>query len=240
MSFIPRVSERKSGRVILSLKTADPNVVKWRIQGHKTLDGCRTAPLTFIDDVPNGSVFLSESIRRTGVHVDYHGAAQRGQREVETKFVLNLNDFKDGSSGTSVLPTDDQTLFLRALPYRATRKAYDTTGGILIVPPVNRAGGNYPLIAVSGTAPDNNKDFGDYPDSADLSLYFPRRSKSVNILNNHATDGLLFSLGEGTPFCLLTVSNSPFYNVGEFQSVHLCSDTGNDTPFTLLIQCHDF
>jgi hypothetical protein len=240
MSFIPRVSERKKNRVILSMKTSDPDVVKWRIRGHKTLDGCITAPSLIVGEVKNGATYQSNSFQKSGVHVDYHGSGHRLQKEVETKFVLNLNDFKTGAAGTGVLPTDDQTLFLRAEPYRATVGAYDSTGGILIVPPVNRAGGNYPLLAVSGTAPGNNKDFGAYPASADLSLYFPRRSRSVNVMNNHATDGLLFALGEGVPFSLLTVSNSPFYNVGEFQSVHLCSDTGNDIPFTLLIQCHDF
>lgn len=221
----PTLLGRFTGLIDIQVRTDDPDVVRYRVSGHKALMGA-FAGATTIFEVEARSHYRSPTVVRRGQAMGYGGTRNT------TRMSFNMNDFQPISPLT--LPTDDCTLHLRLEEYSRSLGAYMPPGPILVVPNAVFFGlpnASYPL---SGTAPAISATAGDVPPPGSLAILPPRGVTVDTVSNADAADTLLFSFGEGMPMAICAPSQG-LQGPQSTSIIYAASANANTVDFTMIL-----
>lgn len=125
-----------------------------------------------------------------------------------TRAIFDLDDYATPVQpiGTSYIPNDDRTLFLRVKPFNTASGTYGPEGPIVIVPPFDFFSTKEPVFTVTGQAPDLAIGalpiIPDYLDDGVLNFMVPAYSTTISIKNLDPVLGgfpLFVSFHPGTP-----------------------------------------
>lgn len=218
----PNVLDRKVNVVEMSIRN-NPNVSKYRIRGHRTLDGA------FV-----GSVEMLEV--QAGIHTRSQGLVQSGRNKTYGETVRGYTrigiDPDEFTSVSPVLPSDSEFLFLRVEDFDIAAQAYLPPGQILVIPPASYFGVQDSTITLHGTSPGISAVAGEVPPPGSMSIALPLYSTSGNITNLDGTDALLVSFGKGMPMTPVASGDDLPITDGSVVEVFVASTTGNPLEFS--------
>ena len=146
-----------------------------------------------------------------------------------TRMILDLDDFATPAQppGTSYLPTDDQTLFMRVETWNPVLNVWNAPGPIIIIPPYDFFTTKEPVFTVTGLTP--NMSLGAWPaglpdfmQPTTLNFLLPAYSQTISVGNLDSGKVLFVSFHPGMPPTVimpktdmgLTGSGVPEYFVG--------------------------
>ncbi len=220
-----------------------PGVPKIRVSGAARLNdaygnvaGVGGGGALTMFEVLSGATFASPSVRSKKVPFE---DTNRGV----TRMIFDPDDFATPAQppGTSYLPTDDQTLFIRIEAWNPALNAWAAAGPITIIPPYDFFTTKEPVFTVTGIAPDMAlgawpAGLPDFMPPTVMNFMLPAYSQTISIVNLDAVGGntLFVSFHPGMPPTVvkpdkdfgLTGSGVPEYFVG--------ADNGNPW-FTLRV-----
>lgn len=222
MSSTPNILDRKVNVVELSIPVK-PGVSKYRLRGHKTLDGAFVGTVAMME-AESGIQTRSPGLRVSGRNRTM-GETIRGY----TRIALDPDEFTALSPS---LPTDRETLFLRVEDFDLALGGYLPPGQILIVPPADYFGVQNSTISLFGTAPGLSALPGEYPPLGAMSFGLPLYSTSGEITNLDGADALLVSFGEGQLMASIPAGGSFPIDDGSVIEVFLASASGNPIEFS--------
>jgi len=202
----------------------DPNILRYRVRGHCTLDGAFFGAVEMFT-VQKGSHYRSHTllVNKTGVVED----SKRGM----TRITFDPDDF--GPTSPS-LPKDHDVLFLRVEDYSIALGGYLPPGQILIIPPPEFFGVQDSTITVAGTAPGGvGATQGANPPPGAMTFGLPLYSTSANITNLDSTNNLLVSFNEGLPMVAIAPKSSVLISDGSVVEVYVASSVANPVEFSM-------
>jgi len=135
-------------------------------------------------EVQSGATFISPSLKSRRLP-----AVEETNRGL-TRMVFDLDDFATPAQppGTSYLPTDDQTLFLRISLWNPATGGWNPPGPIMIVPPYDFFTTKEPVFTVTGKAPNMGiaawpAAMPDFMPPTVLNFLVPAYSTSISLEN---------------------------------------------------------
>lgn len=203
---IPSVLYRSPNLVNMTLPIL-PGVPKIRVSGAARLNdaygpvagvpGGGTIPMF---EVLSGATYISPSLKARKLP-----AVEDSNRGV-TRMAFDLDDFATPAQapGTSYLPSDDRTLFLRVETWNPTLGTWNPPGPILIIPPHDFFTTKEPVFTVTATAPDMATGawplgLPDFMPPTVLNFLLPAYNATVSIGNLDPGKVLLVSFHPGVP-----------------------------------------
>jgi hypothetical protein len=205
---IPSVQYRSANQINLTLPKLQ-GIANYRINGASRLNdayggvmgvgGFGTKPMFVI---PNGGEFRSQSIR-----AKRYPGVEESRRDL-SRGVFDLDDYATPVVvGDSYIPSDDQTLFMRAQRFSIASNTYLPEGPIVIVPPFDFFSTKEPVLTVTGKAPNLNlgafpPNIPDYLIEGVLDFMVPAYSTTISIRNLDPVSGgfpLFVSFHPGMP-----------------------------------------
>lgn len=222
MISVPNVSRRRP-KVIEFFINNKPDVTKYRIRVHRTLDGAFTGSVA-IFEVEKGTHYLSRRLRQRGFRGSFYTSLGN-----TTKATIDIDDF---TSVSSVVPNDRETVYMRVEDFRPAAGGYTAPGQILVVPPFEFFGMVNSVVAVTGSAPGISAVVGDSPPPTALCFAMPLATKSVTLLNLDPANNLLISTNEGGAMIPI-VPQRPFeISDGSIVELYAASSTGAAVNFS--------
>lgn len=114
-----------------------------------------------------------------------------------TRMVFDPDDFATPAQapGTSYLPTDDQTIFIRISTWNPVASAWNPPGPIMAIPPYDFMTTKQPTFTVSGIAPNLNigafpPNIPDFLPPTVLNFLLPAYGETVSVEDLEAVGGL--------------------------------------------------
>lgn len=151
-------------------------------------------------EVQSGGTYLSHSVKARKLP-----AVDESNRGL-TRMVFDPDDFATPAEapGTTYLPTDDQTLFIRIETWNPGIGGWNPPGPIMAIPPYDFFTTKEPVFTVTGKAPDMGiaawpAVLPDYLPPTVLNFLVPAYSTTVSLVNLDATHALFGSFHPGVP-----------------------------------------
>ena len=224
MTTIPNLLDRYPNLIHFFVPN-DPNTSKYRVRGHKNLDGAFSGG-TDMFVFERGLVFRSPSIRQKNL-----GLLDESTRN-QTRAWFDLDDYQPLDPVN--LPRDNEFAFLTIEEFSIAAGAYLTPAPIYVVPPAKFFGVRNSTITLYGTAPaGTGASAGSLPPTNVMRIALPIYTSGM-VLRNLGTVDLLFSLGEGMPLAPIPAAPSePFeIDTGAMDEIFLAADhAGTSTEF---------
>lgn len=151
-------------------------------------------------EVQSGATYISQSLKARKLP-----AVEETNRGL-TRMVFDPDDFATPAAapGTTYLPTDDQSLFLRIALWNPSTGVWNSPGPIMIVPPYDFFTTKEPVFTVSGKAP--NMGIAAWPGALPdflpptvLNFLVPGYSTTVSLVNLDSAKALFASFHPGMP-----------------------------------------
>lgn len=203
---IPSLQYRSQNMVNMTLPNF-PGVPKIRVLGAARLNdaygnvaGVGGGGALPMFEVQTGGTYVSPSVRARKLP-----AVEETNRGL-TRMVFDPDNFATPAEapGTSYLPTDDQTLFLRVQLWNPTLGAWNPSGPILAIPPYDFFTTKEPVFTVTAKAPNLGiaawpAALPDYLPPTVMNFMVPAYSATASILNLDAGKVLFTSFHPGVP-----------------------------------------
>lgn len=203
---IPSIQYRSANMVNMVLPIM-PGVPKIRVSGAARLNdaygnvaGVGGGGVLPMFEVQSGATFISPSLRARKLP-----AVEETNRGL-TRMAFDPDDFATPAQppGTSYLPTDDQSLFLRIELWNPAIGGWNPPGPIMIVPPYDFFTTKEPVFTVTGKAPNMGLAAwpGALPDFLPptvLNFLVPGYSTTVSLVNLDSAKALFASFHPGMP-----------------------------------------
>lgn len=220
----PSLLTRSTHIVDLMIRT-DPNILRYRVRGHNTLDGAFFGSVEMFT-AEKGRHYRSATLlaNGTGVCAD----TKRGM----TRITFDPADFAPLSPS---LPRDDEVLFLRVEDYDIAAAGYLPPGQILIIPPPRHFGVQDSTITVTGSAPGGLGALpGMNPQAVPglMSFGLPLYSTSATIKNLDGTSNLLVSFNKGMPLVPVPPGDTADVYDGSVVEVFLAAEGSGSVDFS--------
>lgn len=220
-SSVPNMLTRRRNIVDMMIPTK-PNVLRHRIRAHKTLDGAFSSSQV-IFEVERGAHFVSPTLQKKGLGA--YEDSKRGQ----TRITFDPEDYK-----SSLVPGDDEVIYLRVEDYDVALGGYLAPGSILILPPEEYFGVQDSMLTLTGSAPGISATRGESAPTGALSFSLPLFSSSALVQNLDGSNTLLVAFGRG-------MAMSPVPNNGNFTlvdgsvvEIFAASENGSAVDFTMV------
>lgn len=225
MNTIPNLLDRFPNLIHFSVAN-DPNTLRYKVRGHKSLDGA-FAGGTEMFIFERNKVFRSPSIRQKNLGL--LDESRRGQ----TRAWFDLDDYQPLDPVN--LPGDNEFAFLTIEEFNVAAAAYLAPTPIYVVPPAKFFGVRNSTITLYGTAPaGTNATAGALPPAGVLRIALPIYTSGM-FLRNLGTVDLLFSLDEGMPMAPVPVPPGDSYfeiDTGAMDEIFLAAnDAGTSAEF---------
>jgi len=151
-------------------------------------------------EVQSGATFISPSLKSRRLP-----AVEETNRGL-TRMVFDPDDFATPAAapGTTYLPTDDQSLFLRIALWNTSTGDWNPAGPIMIIPPYDFFTTKEPVFTVTGKAPDMGiaawpGALPDFLPPTVLNFLVPGYSTTVSLVNLDSAAALFASFHPGMP-----------------------------------------
>ena len=150
-------------------------------------------------EVSSGATYSSPSVRARKIPFE---DTNRGV----TRMVFDPDDFATPAQapGTSYLPTDDQSLFIRIETWNPVSGSWNPPGPIMIIPPYDFFTTKEPVFTVTGYAPDMAlgawpAGLPDFMPPTTMNFLLPAYSTTVSVGNLDAGKVLFTAFHPGMP-----------------------------------------
>ena len=202
---IPSVLYRQPNYINMTFPVL-PGVPKIRVSGAARLNdaygnvaGVGGGGALPMFEVLSGATFMSPSVRARKVPFE---DTNRGV----TRMIFDPDDFATPAQppGTSYLPTDDQTLFMRIETWNPALGVWNAAGPITIIPPYDFFTTKEPVFTVTGLAP--NMALGAWPAGLPdfmhptvMNFMLPAYSQTISVGNLDSGKVLFTAFHPGMP-----------------------------------------
>lgn len=222
MSSIPNLLTRSTNQIDLMIPRK-ANISKYRIRGHRTLEGASLSPVILFE-AQAGTHYRSPQMKRN--RLGFVEDSKVGQ----TRITFDLDEF---TSTSPFVPPDNNVVYLVVEDFDIASGSYTSPSPILIIPPTSYFGVQNSVVTVYGNAPGITATPGETPPGGSLAFGLPLYSASATLKNLDPANSLLVSFNAGMSMVPVSAGDVFEVNNGSIFDIFVASENGSSVPFTM-------